>query len=261
MENNITSQLNGPDITNSSDNLSNLIETTNLKWRRIGYCIEVIVFIIIFLNIITEMMQTSHTNIIQIGIFIFVSISARFIEQMIMLFNEKTFIFDFKRKRVPVYQLCTTTANWTMYKSVIMVPFSIWVIILLLNTPKSNYGHNNSIFIIGILQIISEMLFVTVLIIFMPCVYGYDAYYKWKDKFMMDTSIPHSFITSTDIGIITANECAICYHNKPNVQINPCGHNDFCSQCVQYIEECPLCRGNIDSVKILPGSVKICDDV
>ena len=81
-------------------------------------------------------------------------------------------------------------------------------------------------------------------------------YKKYKKK----KKIKHKMIQSVDIGEVTEKECAVCYGNKPNIQIIPCEHNQFCSECIKCVRECPMCRGVIKSVKILPGSVQVCED-
>ncbi len=49
--------------------------------------------------------------------------------------------------------------------------------------------------------------------------------------------------------------CNICLDNltgKNRIQINPCGHSEFCSTCYYQMvrnkmSKCPLCRSNIDN--------------
>lgn len=46
--------------------------------------------------------------------------------------------------------------------------------------------------------------------------------------------------------------CGICYVNKPNALIYPCGHATFCLKCANKLKnKCPMCRNPIlDIVQI-----------
>jgi hypothetical protein len=39
-----------------------------------------------------------------------------------------------------------------------------------------------------------------------------------------------------------AKECAICFENKPNCTLDPCGHLKLCLGCAEKVEVCPICR-------------------
>ena len=43
------------------------------------------------------------------------------------------------------------------------------------------------------------------------------------------------------------NICCICYVNPRNVLIQPCRHFGVCRDCIDLLEECPSCRGPIES--------------
>ena len=45
-------------------------------------------------------------------------------------------------------------------------------------------------------------------------------------------------------------ECKICYENKINLVIVPCGHV-FCGKCLQNQNTCPYCRTKISNVQQL----------
>lgn len=42
--------------------------------------------------------------------------------------------------------------------------------------------------------------------------------------------------------------CQICFDKPPEVELQPCGHKDFCSECAQLCQRCPLCRANVLSI-------------
>ena len=48
---------------------------------------------------------------------------------------------------------------------------------------------------------------------------------------------------------IQPEECGICLQNPPNVLLQPCGHWQYCEQCIQQVMHhtatCPLCRQHI----------------
>ncbi|ORY06956.1 SPRY-domain-containing protein [Basidiobolus meristosporus CBS 931.73] len=39
--------------------------------------------------------------------------------------------------------------------------------------------------------------------------------------------------------------CSICCDGEATVQLDPCGHSGFCSQCATLFQNCPLCRGPV----------------
>eukprot|EP01083_Nonionella_stella_P001187 3459_1 len=45
-------------------------------------------------------------------------------------------------------------------------------------------------------------------------------------------------------------ECIICFDRDPCVVLNPCGHKQFCKECIDELkpEECPICRTKVKSV-------------
>jgi len=44
--------------------------------------------------------------------------------------------------------------------------------------------------------------------------------------------------------------CCICYEKPCNIQLQPCGHNRFCSNCVsECLANCPLCWQPIDYLR------------
>lgn len=44
---------------------------------------------------------------------------------------------------------------------------------------------------------------------------------------------------------VKEDSCTLCFDKKATVQLEPCGHNGFCSQCALQLELCPMCRSNI----------------
>jgi len=40
--------------------------------------------------------------------------------------------------------------------------------------------------------------------------------------------------------------CVICYDHTPSVELLPCKHDEFCNQCSQTLDKCPLCRTPIE---------------
>lgn len=239
------------------------VETTSNRKRRREYVYELFFFLLIFWTILDSITKTPYDNIVQIGIFCIISISARFGENLFQLYRDRSFIFDIKRKRIPTSIIDQSKTIWDKSKSFVMVPLGIWAIVMLSITPMSHYDNPKYpyIFIMGVIFVVTEMLKFSMLVIIVPCFIGYNTYVQWKNRIGRDIIIPHKMIKSTDIGNVTATECAICYHNKPNIQIIPCGHNDFCSECIQHVRECSMCRGEINYINILPGSIQTCDDI
>lgn len=47
--------------------------------------------------------------------------------------------------------------------------------------------------------------------------------------------------------IIEQNECIICIENKLQIVFVPCGHICSCVECSKRLNQCPICRKNIDS--------------
>ena len=52
--------------------------------------------------------------------------------------------------------------------------------------------------------------------------------------------------------IIRERDCVICYENIPNVLFSDCLHMVVCSRCnrVGSIQRCPICRANLNRIKI-----------
>lgn len=49
-----------------------------------------------------------------------------------------------------------------------------------------------------------------------------------------------------------SNLCKICFSKKANIALIPCGHSNFCKDCVMKFDtECPVCRTPIS------GKIKI----
>ena len=48
-------------------------------------------------------------------------------------------------------------------------------------------------------------------------------------------------------------QCQICYDAAPSVRLEPCGHEEFCTNCVTRCDSCPLCRAEIDDRVPLDG--------
>ncbi|XP_014261528.1 RING finger and SPRY domain-containing protein 1 [Cimex lectularius] len=44
---------------------------------------------------------------------------------------------------------------------------------------------------------------------------------------------------------IKEDSCTICFDQKAEVRLEPCGHNGFCKTCALQLTECPMCRGVI----------------
>ena len=63
--------------------------------------------------------------------------------------------------------------------------------------------------------------------------------------------IPSSIILEqTDI---EEEQCIICYSNKKNLRFLPCSHLIMCSACYNMLQkkkECPVCKGNIESLGV-----------
>lgn len=58
-----------------------------------------------------------------------------------------------------------------------------------------------------------------------------------------------SFKTNLPTPVISGNQlCKICYVEKYNTAIIPCGHMVTCSNCVKQINKCPMCRKKIDKI-------------
>ena len=50
--------------------------------------------------------------------------------------------------------------------------------------------------------------------------------------------------------------CVLCYHDIPNIMIDPCCHGGVCKECMIYYlrddgAKCPFCKGNIDKLYLL----------
>ncbi|GFE52945.1 zinc C3HC4 type RING finger protein [Babesia ovis] len=45
--------------------------------------------------------------------------------------------------------------------------------------------------------------------------------------------------------------CVVCFEQRINCLLNPCGHFNFCSVCAESFTSCPICRGKIEDRKIL----------
>ena len=48
----------------------------------------------------------------------------------------------------------------------------------------------------------------------------------------------------------TKYDCSICCSKPKSVVVIPCGHF-LCRECVERVEQCPMCRGSIDNVVAL----------
>jgi len=72
---------------------------------------------------------------------------------------------------------------------------------------------------------------------------------KFSELFETNQDIAKKFV---DNGMNDKVTCKICYTNKVNTCINPCGHL-FCDMCLNNLTDnsCPLCRNNmISKIKI-----------
>jgi len=39
----------------------------------------------------------------------------------------------------------------------------------------------------------------------------------------------------------------VCYANEKNTILLPCRHNICCSECLARMDDCPICRTNVNS--------------
>ena len=46
-----------------------------------------------------------------------------------------------------------------------------------------------------------------------------------------------------------STECVICMDNPKQALIMPCLHVSSCIDCSLALDKCPICRGNIDTIK------------
>ena len=60
--------------------------------------------------------------------------------------------------------------------------------------------------------------------------------------------------SSVDGSLLPRKECIVCMNALRNTQIEPCGHEIMCSECVPHVygpgkcNLCPVCRGEIERV-------------
>jgi len=49
---------------------------------------------------------------------------------------------------------------------------------------------------------------------------------------------------------VEEEQCILCFKNKSNLKLNPCGHKIICPECYTKLEkpECPMCRVKIESL-------------
>lgn len=43
-----------------------------------------------------------------------------------------------------------------------------------------------------------------------------------------------------------AGDCVVCFEEKREVVIDPCGHFGLCKKCSQILRKCPICRCKIN---------------
>lgn len=52
--------------------------------------------------------------------------------------------------------------------------------------------------------------------------------------------------------------CVICYTNKPDTVVEPCGHGALCQECmftlIKKERKCPMCREMMDTIYIVKKS-------
>lgn len=67
---------------------------------------------------------------------------------------------------------------------------------------------------------------------------------------------PCRIVEEEDLSVSDVEEddsCVICLDNACNVTINPCGHDQFCEDCIKALVEnsCPLCRGAVVDLVVM----------
>jgi len=141
-------------------------------------------------------------------------------------------------------------------KVLIFLKFLFFIIVIIFNThiilQKIVQSHFNEkikkftfFIILGCSIFLIYKLISKLVILFKP--------YKFKSYFLIDNNIyiakyniinNQSKINNIKINNIYFEKCIICYNNKSNI-ILPCTHHNFCFECIDKINKCPLCRKNI----------------
>lgn len=53
-------------------------------------------------------------------------------------------------------------------------------------------------------------------------------------------------IRKVNNNLIDTYRCMVCYKNPKNIILQPCFHFCLCSECLQKLTTCPICRDEID---------------
>jgi len=48
---------------------------------------------------------------------------------------------------------------------------------------------------------------------------------------------------------VKENACTICFDNIANIQLLPCQHGGFCDECSKMLDNCPMCRSPIETIR------------
>ena len=66
---------------------------------------------------------------------------------------------------------------------------------------------------------------------------------------------PQGQILSASQMSLNSQKCIICFDKPPNIQLLPCMHEGFCSNCAAMLNQCPVCRTSIAAVHPMPPPV------
>ena len=246
------------EIIQSYNDEENIVETQNLFFHRLRYFVE---YAIIFSTTGVSIMHyddiIKNSHVIQLWVYILVIAVHNFLCNLRDLYFEYKIVFNLKQKRAPVTHFAPPT-KWQNESIILLGCTSIWGLVTLCMFSRELFYSFLGISVIAIINM--TIIFSPVIAIGLccPCITGF--LYNYTFKKYKTTKKRHKMIISNDTGETTEKKCAICYGNKPNIQIIPCKHNQFCSECIKYVDECPICRAKINSVKILPGTVQLCKD-
>lgn len=69
----------------------------------------------------------------------------------------------------------------------------------------------------------------------------------WKPGMVID-GLGKKTINKEFNKIYSCEECVVCLDNVPEVIITPCQHHILCTNCVNMLDKCPICKGNINMV-------------
>ena len=250
----------------------NNTQTINLTFKRIKYLLPLCATILSIISVVVSASTIGKSwHIIFLSIYVcFMGICSLFLDVYKFL-QEYAIILDFTRKRAPINMLAKPNLTIETYMTSIITLGSIIAIIITALAPTYELDSNKFLLGMVILNIISSLGGIVVLVCCFPCIFKYlgnetlstnanPHMFEHVIETVVNTGINHLIEEVDNIGNVDNDECCICMGNKPNAQIMMCEHNSFCSECVKYIKECSMCRGEIESIKILPGKVQICDD-